>query len=416
MSSKSCWDDVQIRSRKVFLFSIGILILVFLFAPIAAAQFICLFFILILSGSRFYSEYLIRNISVSRSDSELRVFKHEWVRVELKVENRGLLPAFMMVAADSPGSLQVFNMNKTYCTLFKRSWVLHVWEGYCAERGLFTIGPAVVRGADPLGLFPFRLSAAETTRLFVYPVLRSIALKNAGGLPLGNMISKNPLYEDITRYRSLRPYHPGDEPRRINWKTSAHVSGGQRGACSANSRCGLLVNEYEATASYPLMIFLNLDQNEYPVRKKRVFMERAIEAAAALCLKASMERQDTGIIFYASPDEGGISVIAPSSFTLVPILERLAAVECLNPVAKSMRTEGRGSMIAMLNQGKRLPYGTRYIYAGPDLGDESYINLNSLKRHHLTLEYLVINEQSVPSRVPGNSPRYQMREAGYEII
>jgi hypothetical protein len=70
----------------------------------------------------------------------------------------------------------------------------------------------------------------------------------------------------------------------------------------------------------------------------------------------------------------------------------------------------------MLDQGKRLSYGTRYLYAGPDLGDEAYISLDSLKRHHLSLEYLVIDERSVPSLVPGNSRRHQMKEMGHEII
>jgi hypothetical protein len=70
----------------------------------------------------------------------------------------------------------------------------------------------------------------------------------------------------------------------------------------------------------------------------------------------------------------------------------------------------------MLDQGKRLPYGTRFVYAGPNLTDEEYITLNSLKKHHISLEYLIIDERSVPSIVPGNSPRYQMKENGYEII
>jgi hypothetical protein len=70
----------------------------------------------------------------------------------------------------------------------------------------------------------------------------------------------------------------------------------------------------------------------------------------------------------------------------------------------------------MIDQGKRLPYGTRYLYVGPDLGDEAYISLNLLKRNHLSLEYMIIDERAMPALVPGNSPRYQMREDGHEII
>jgi uncharacterized protein (DUF58 family) len=382
------------------------LIPLYLFTPLALVQFICVFFLFILIGSRLYTEYLIRNIRVIRRDSELRVFRHEWAQTELKLENHGLLPAFSLAVSDTPGPMPVFRNLKTLCTLERRSWMPLSWQGYCGDRGVFTLGPVLIRGSDPLGLFPFHLAAGETSRLFVYPLFRSIVLKAPGGIPLGNMITTNPLYEDVTRCRSLRPYQTGDEPRRINWKQSARM------AYSGD----LMVNEYEATASYPLMIFLNLDRNVYPVKKQVDFLERTIEAAAALCLRASRERQELGIIFYISGADDGISVIAPSAFSLVPILERLASVDWTRTANLPAEECMRGSVKAMLDQGKRLPYGTRFLYAGPDLGDEAYINLNSLKKNHLSLEYLIIDERAVPHLVPGNSPRYKMKESGHDII
>jgi uncharacterized protein (DUF58 family) len=406
MKKLPSWDRTQIGRKKFFKWAVILLILVFLFTPLVPIQFFCLFFLFILAGSRFYSWYLIRNLRVIRMDEELRVFRHEWVRVEIKVENHGFLPAFMLVVGDLPGDLQVFKIRKSFCTLFRKSWTLLYWDGLCADRGVFSLGPAMLRCSDPLGLFPFSMTAKETTKLYVYPVMRSISLKNSKGVPLGNMISANPLFEDTTRYRSLRPYYQGDETRRINWKASAHVS-------------GLLVNEYEATASYPLMIFLNMDQDAYPRRDRRVIMERTIEAAAALCLKASRERQPLGIIIYTSYMETGINVITPAAYTLVPILERLAAIDWVKPANNediSPYQSAHNSMVTMLNQGKHLPYGTKYIYTGPDLGDEAYITLNLLKKYHLTPEYLVIDERSLPSLVPGNSPRHQIKESGYEIV
>jgi len=421
MNNAPPWETIQIQRKKLFVWGIVVLVFFYLFTPIALVQFLCLFFLFLLIGSRLYSEHLIKNIRVIRNDLELRVFRHEWVRVELKIENHGLLPAFMLVANDLPDDVQVFKMQKIFRTLSRRSWTLFHWNGLCADRGIFSIGPAVIRGADPLGLFPFHLTAKDKTRLFVYPVVRSISLKNSKGIPLGNLYSDNYLFEDITRYRSLRPYNPGDEPRRINWKASAHLSG------SAQQYSGLLINEFDATASYPLMVFLNLEQNDYHKKDRRILMERVIEAAAAVCLKASRERQEFGIIIYTSPLEGGISVIEPAAFTIVPILERLAAIDLTKP-ANAVRSPGdaagiahnntlaHNSALAMLNQGKHLPYGTRYIYAGPDLGDEAYFNLNSLKKYHISPEYLVIDERHMPSLVPGNSPRYQIKESGYEII
>jgi uncharacterized protein (DUF58 family) len=405
-----CWETINIRGNGFLIGGLTFLLLLFFFIPNVICQFICLFLLFILTGSRFYSEYLIRNIKVCRRDSELRVFRYEWVKMEIKVENYGLLPAFMLVAGDSPGPLPIFKNNKTLCTLSRRSWTYLSWEGHCPERGKFTLGPAYIYASDPLGLFPFKLIAHETTQLFVYPVYRSISVKAPGGIPLGNIISSNPLFEDITHRRSLRPYQKGDEPRRINWKISARMS----------KTGDLMVNEYEARASYPLMIFLNTNRNEYPQKKQNTFIERTIEAAAALCLRASLERQELGIIIYISNLEEGISVIKPASFTLVPILERLAILDWKKNTGTDMtfKKEGytRGSAKVMLDQGKYLSYGTRFFYTGPDLGDEAYISLNSLKRHHLSLEYLIIDDRAMPSLVPGNSRRYQMKEKGREII
>jgi hypothetical protein len=413
----SPWDTVMIRGKGPLLGVAAVLITLYLFAPFVMVQFVCVLLLFILIGSRLYSAYLIKNIRIIRQDLEFRVFRYEWVQVELKIENHGLLPAFMLMLNDFPGPLAVFKNTKTLCTLARRSWTLFTWQGHCTERGEFTLGPVTMRGADPLGLFPFQLTARETSQLFVYPIVRSINVKNPRGIPLGNMISANPLFEDITRRRSLRPYQSGDEPRRINWKVSARMP---PSPFSESVSSGFMINEYDATAAYPLMIFLNVDQNDYPVKKRGDYIERVIEAAATLCLKASHERQELGIIIYTSCGEGGSSVIVPSAFTIVPILERLAALQwTASPDAPSSDAPanviGRGAK-AMLDQGKYLSYGTRYFYAGPDLGDEAYISLNSLKRYHLSLEYLIIDERLMPPLVPGNSPRYHIKENGNEII
>jgi hypothetical protein len=103
----------------------------------------------------------------------------------------------------------------------------------------------------------------------------------------------------------------------------------------------------------------------------------------------------------------------PGAFTLVPILERLAAIE-----HGALPTEqcAASSSAMLLERGKYLPYGTRLIYVGPNLSDEAYRVLNTLKRYHLSLEYLVIDERSLSSVTPDASRRYQIKESGYEVI
>jgi uncharacterized protein (DUF58 family) len=417
LKGRQDWADVHVSGTALFF--VLPLLLLYLFAPFFLLRFAALFLLLLLLGSRFYSEYLIRSIRLLRGDRDLRRFRGEWARAELAVENHGRLPAFMLAAGDSPGDIAVFRQNRSLLSLRGRSRIFIPWQAYCSSRGIHTLGPALIRGSDPLGLFPFRARARETTRLVVYPSPGQIEVKTPGGLPLGNMITGNPLYEDLTRRRSLREYRSGDELRRINWKATAALTG-------AGGDTVILVNEYEASIASPMVIFLNLDPYEYGLRKREFYFERSIEGAAALCLMAARDRQELGIILYHPYDKTPLTFIPPQARTLIPILERLAAItrpgeappehpapESVSP-APSRRI--RMSVQMMLKEGKRLPYGTRLFYVGPERGGEEYAVLDTLKRNHLFPEYLILDEKAQEESIPGNIRRYQMKEAGYAVI
>jgi hypothetical protein len=319
----------------------------------------------------------------------------------------------MLAAGDSPGRIAVFRNIKRLYTLGGRRRVIFRWQGYGSGRGEFEIGPFVLRGADPLGVFPFILTASGGARLFVYPAPGFVRLKPPGGIPLGSLITANPFNEDLTRSRSLREYYPGDETRRINWKATARTAGNGAGGA-------LMVNEYEETLSYPLVVFLNADPAEYALKTRELYLERAIEAAAALCLMASRERQALGFIVHTKPGQGGEGVISPSAFTLIPILERLAVLERRELSEDEAEAAESGALTAsalrMREEGKFLPFGTRLVYAGPGLTEGDYRALESLRRYRLTLEYLIIDEHTLGEAPGFLSRRYQIKERGYEIL
>jgi hypothetical protein len=413
-SSPPPWTLVRTRGNGILFTAFPALLFIYVFTPIRIIQFIAVFLLVLLLGSRVYSEYLIRSLIILRRDSELRCFRHEWFEVEIAVENRGRLPVFMLAAGDSPGRIAVFRNIKRLYTLGGRRRVIFRWQGYGSDRGEFEIGPFVLRGADPLGMFPFTLIASGSARLFVYPAPGFVHLKPPGGIPLGSLITANPFNEDLTRSRSLREYYPGDEMRRINWKATARIAGS--GAGSAQGV--LMVNEYEETLSYPLVVFLNADPAEYALKTRELYLERAIEAAAALCLMASRERQALGFILHTQRGQFGEGVISPSAFTLLPILERLAVFE-RRELSEGETAEGEGltgSALRMFNEGKFLPFGTRLVYTGPGLTEEEYRALESLRRYHLTLEYFIIDEHAVRDTAGLLSRRYQIKESGYEIL
>ena len=398
---------------------VPILFIFYFFTPQRPVQFICLFLILLLLGSKAYSEYLCAHLRLVRRDRELRAFRYEWTGVELWAENSGRLPAFLLAAEDSSGGIAVFRDIKCLCTLGGRSRKLFRWEAYCAYRGVYTLGPASLRGADPFGLFPFVLvfdDNEDRSSFYIYPAPAFAAQRSPGGIPLGNLVTPDPFSEDLTRPRSLREYSPGDESRRINWKASAKYAD------------LMLVNEYESSLSYPLVLFLNADPREYAVKNRELYVERVIEAAAAVCLMAAREKQVLGLILHAGQNETGegamrAEVISPAAFTLIPVLERLAALKPFDAMANEPGAGTfptgtlpadtlRASTRRLLEKGKALSFGTRIVYAGPDLPEGDFNALETLRRRRLSLEYLVINEKKLAPR-PGIR---QIKERGYEII
>jgi hypothetical protein len=406
---------------SMFLLKAGVPVLFFtyLFTPQRSVQFLTLFLIILILGSKAYSEYLVRHLRLVRRDSELRAFRNEWLDVELQIENFGRLPAFMLALGDYSGGIAVFRNIKRLCTLWGRSRQLFRWEILGSDRGVYTIGPASIRGCDPLGLFPFTLSFAQTSKLFIYPTPAFVALKSPGGIPLGNLITPDPFYEDLTRPRSLRDYSPGDESKRINWKASAKMYGSGAGE-------NLLVNEYEPSLSYPMIVFLNADPREYEFKNRGLYIERVIEAAAALCLMAARERQTLGLILHtaeANYEEQNSAVINPAAFTLIPILERLAALQPFRNMDQISLIDREGSLRPsterLLEKGKVLAFGTRLVYVGPSLEDADYNALETLKKRRLSLEYLIISEKDLESG-SGNrtrdSRKYQMKDSGYAVI
>ena len=394
---------IKIRGYKYLSVCLPLAVFIFIFTPWRPIQFVCLFFIFLLLGSRLYSEYLCRCLRITRRDRELRGFRHEWIDVELVVENHGRLPAYMLASGDSPGMIAVFKDNKSLGTLGGLRSRMLKWQGFSTYRGLYILGPAQLRGSDPLGLFPFVLTSDETCRLFVYPAPGHVRLKPPGGIPLGVLASGNPFHEDLTRRRSIREYTGGDELRRINWKASARMT--------TNDSFTLMVNEYESSLSYPLVVFLNADPAEYAPRTREYYLERIIEAAASLCVMASRDRQTLGFILYTSPFEPA-EIISPAASAHIPILERLAVFERRKIHEDEDADNNKGSVTILLEKAKTLPFGTRLVYAGPFPGAEKLQFIDSMKKSHITIEYLMIDEAAIP-RVKHH---YQVKERGYDIL
>ena len=152
----------------------------------------------------------------------------------------------------------------------------------CRQRGYYRIvGNTLVAG----DLFASRTYHAETsqdTELYVYPrFIESPLMEVPFSYLMGEVRSRQMLYEDAFAFRGIRDYAPTDPMGRINWKASARTG-------------ELKVNLREYTAGQQVMILLNVE--EPLLQFLDVILEDSIRYALTLSAMLLEEQIPVGIL------------------------------------------------------------------------------------------------------------------------
>lgn len=141
-----------------------------------------------------------------------------------------------------------------------------------AQRGRFRLGPLEIARSDAFGLVRRGVVAGEATMVAVRPRIDTLAgaeLPLGGGaLPSGSTAAAGrPTARDGPGedFSSLQDYRPGDDPRRVDWKTSAR-------------RNSLVLREYEVTDQDQTTVLLD---RRWAVHTPQSF-EDAVSAVASI--------------------------------------------------------------------------------------------------------------------------------------
>lgn len=293
-------------------------------------------FVVILVGGvgRYWGRRLFEGVRLQRTLGEHRAFIGESVALDVDLENRKWLPMpwfeWRLGVADV---VEVEGESLAAAVVPGRSWIvkrgaLGWWERRNwkftlrpSERGYHSIGPATIRSADLLGLFPRTLEDDSEDHVTVFP--RVFSLQELGlpaDRPFGERKGRNRLYEDPLRIAGLRDYRPGDPMRRIDWKATAR-------------RGDLQSRVYDPSATQQLYIMLNIDTMEHSWEGYlKDELERAVSVAASVAVWAAGERFSIGLLANgAYPDADRPIRLAPSRSReqLTRILEALAVVQSL---------------------------------------------------------------------------------------
>ena len=352
-------------------------------------------------------------VAVSRGEALVHANRFAPFTGTLKVRNRTPLPIHFLTVADRIGSFAARRPAQFVIGLGPWEERTFSYELEGRERGEFQLGPVDLVGTDPFGFFPWRTQAASYQQVIVYPDIFALDLHHKRGLPSGSLTVLNRLYEDVTRYRSLREYQPGDEPRRINWKASARMG-------------ALYSMEYVPSIYFPVLVLLNLTANDYPLAQRAHLVERAVETAASLVFYFVGIGQEVGLASSgligrrttgapapppaagrtATPDDApaphrrradrAVPLPAPgaASYTAEPVRAGYAhAAHLLEQLARINPTgEGAGSFVDIVQRGAvSVANGTRIVVVSPPLAEAQRAALLALRRRGYDVEVFLVS-------------------------
>lgn len=183
------------------------------------------------------------------------------------------------------------------------------------RRGLHRLGVYVLETAAPFGFARAMIAADQPEEILVLPRIRPVRLpplpsprvpvrRRAWGFPARD--------HQLEEFAGLREWRPGENPRRIHWRTSA--------------RRGILVmREYESPADRRVTVALETRIAEGDPNRESARFERAVALAASLC--AALERRGSAYRLALGGSGGGCTQFGHGRAHLDRLLVRLALVQ-----------------------------------------------------------------------------------------
>jgi uncharacterized protein (DUF58 family) len=176
------------------------------------------------------------------------------------------------------------------------------------RRGRHELGPLLAIVSDPLGLARRAWEVVGVTDIIVRPRVHPVlAPRRAGGGDQDPRAegARVPAFEPAGEFLALRDYEPGDDPRRVHWRSSARLG-------------ELIVRQDEAAAPGRVVLLLDTRMSAHDDQS----FETAVEAIASLAMRLRQDHAPVEVI-----TTGGQVLGRPGPGTLELLLDRLAVVE-----------------------------------------------------------------------------------------
>jgi uncharacterized protein (DUF58 family) len=352
-------------------------LLLSLFMPFRLLQFIFLYYFVCRMIAFSLRCIIPRFLRLERIDSVVYANTKELFPVRSRLINKSLFAVNAVRITDSTGNFVTKSGSSFLFSPGMREELDFTYEAMRLDRGEYRIGPVLLSGREALSFFSWEKRIEASLRVVIYPSVHRINLIQKKGLPAGNIAVTNKLYEDLTQFRSVREYVPGDELKRVNWKVSA--------------RLGKLYSmEYVPSIYFPVVVLLNLSENDYPLTQRSILIERAIETAASLVFFFVGLKQEVGLITTGrveDSDEPPAVPVKAGYGHAVNILEILSMIKASK--ARYNFTD------LVFKSGVGIPTGSRIMVISPPLSDRQRNGVLGIKRKGFDCELFSITSYAV---------------------
>ena len=383
-----------------------VLLFFFLFSP-SRVRFFSFFFLGSIALTFVYGRLIPLFITARHELDVIRGIKLQHMQVRLEIRNRSFLPISYFTIGDTTGELFAERYNfLVNLGPFEQRTIIYDVRG--DRRGEYFVGPLRLKGSDPIGLFAWTKRIESRMRVIVYPTIRSVDLINRQGLPAGNININDKMYEDVTQFRSLREYVPGDDMKRINWKASAKTN-------------TLYTMEFDSTLYFPVLIILNFCFDDFPVRMRNQMIERAAEVAASLAFYYADLKQEIGFVTNGTTETESA---ARSTGELLVVQGKSGyehAQEILEVIAK-LKTVGGGKADfngMLFRSGSSIAMGTKVLVVTPRASDTQARSLIAARRKGLNIQVLQLestSERRDEDQLRGALPVISVKETAQDTI
>ena len=204
-----------------------------------------------------------------RSDARPRFAEGETIDMEVRLTAGRRLSTFILEEQVPPGLGETPRI--AVPSIDGGQEVSHAYKLSCSRRGVYNIGPLVVKWGDPFGLTQRQAVLAEPTEMLVHPGVEFVQDR-----PLTRLFEDPPIRPPVSKpwpqgleFYGMRAYTPGDDIRRIVWRAFART--GQ-----------LLVRESEQGITDKITIILDQDERHHTRGEVSDSFEAAVKAAASL--------------------------------------------------------------------------------------------------------------------------------------